>query len=414
LNRTGLVSASLLVLAGTLTAQTAKKAPTPAAILASPPASASPGARMRPPAPGMPPVPGAQTTPGAMRTPPPRPKSPLHQLQEGWIESNGVMIYVKMIGGSGGGDPLVILHGGPGASHDYFLPHVLPLAKNHRLFFIDERGSGRSSKVQDPAGYTIEQMVEDVEGVRKALHMSKIDLLGHSFGGALAQAYALKYQENLSHLILASTWSSTKKMNQVLARMKDKMDPDARKRVDAAEKKGLFGQGQAVRAQPLPERLHDRGLGRGLLPVPLSEAARSQLRPVANGIMSWDLYRQMWGSDGEFVISGNLKNMEYTDRLADVKVPTPAHRRRPRRVRPRALARHAGEDQGLEAGRSPTGRAHDVRRPAGALRPRGRRSSHPSCHSTPLRNRLCHRPNYHPPPPPPPVLDCTTSPLWRR
>src|SRR5262249_54991757 len=44
--------------------------------------------------------------------------------------------------------------------------------------------------------------------------------------------------------------------------------------------------------------------------------------PIANGIMSWDLYRQMWGSDGEFVISGNLKSMEFTDRLAGLTVPT--------------------------------------------------------------------------------------------
>ena len=52
-------------------------------------------------------------------------------------------------------------------------------------------------------------MVEDVEAVRQGLGLGKISLLGHSYGGALAQAYALKYQQNLSHLILASTWSST-------------------------------------------------------------------------------------------------------------------------------------------------------------------------------------------------------------
>jgi len=325
LNRTRLISTTLLSLAGlgfataALATQAAKKAPTPAAVLANPPASASPRMQ-RPPGPAMPPVPAGTPGPMAMRTPPPRQKSPLHQLQEGYIESNGVLIYVKMIGSSG--DPLIVLHGGPGASHDYFLPWILPLAKNHRLFFLDERGSGKSEKLQDPAGYTIEQMVEDVEGVRKALHMSKVDLLGHSFGGALAQAYALKYQENLSHLILASTWSSTKKMNDVLAKIKAKMDPDARKRVDAAEKKGLFGQGKPYERNRYPNDYMIAAWGEGYFPFLYQKRPDPNYDPIANGIMSWDLYRQMWGSDGEFVISGNLKSVEYTDRLADVKVPT--------------------------------------------------------------------------------------------
>src|SRR6202045_5053061 len=124
-----------------------------------------------------------------------------------------MLIYYMQIGI---GKPLVILDGGPGASHEYLLPHLLPLARRNRLIFIDERGSGRSQKLEDPSGYTVENMVEDVEAVRIALHLGKITLLGHSYGGALAQAYALKHQKNLTHLILASTWSSTKELNQVL------------------------------------------------------------------------------------------------------------------------------------------------------------------------------------------------------
>ena len=92
----------------------------------------------------------------------------------------------------------MILHGGPGASHDYFLPYLLPLARKNRLIFIDERGSGRSQKIENTEAYTVENMVEDVEAVRQVLELGKISLLGHSYGGVLAQAYVLKYQENLS------------------------------------------------------------------------------------------------------------------------------------------------------------------------------------------------------------------------
>ena len=176
----------------------------------------------------------------------PKPTAPaaVYPQQEGFVDANGVMIYYKMLGR---GEPLMIVHGGPGASHDYFLPYLLPLARHNKLIFIDERGSGRSEKLGDASGYTIENMVEDVEAVRQALGLGNISLLGHSYGGALAQAYALKYQRNLSHLILGSTWSSTKALNEVFVRMKQNMSPELRERIDTLEAAGLFGHGKDYR-----------------------------------------------------------------------------------------------------------------------------------------------------------------------
>ena len=89
----------------------------------------------------------------------------IYQIQEGFVDANGVMLYYKSLGQ---GAPLVILHGGPGASHDYFLPYLLPLARHNRLIFVDERGSGRSQKLEDVKSYTVENMVEDVEAMRQA------------------------------------------------------------------------------------------------------------------------------------------------------------------------------------------------------------------------------------------------------
>src|SRR5947209_16683964 len=155
-----------------------------------------------------------------------------YPMQEGFIDANGVMIYYKTFGH---GAPLMIVHGGPGASHDYFLPYLLPLARHNRLIFIDERGSGKSEKLEDPAGYTVENMVEDVEAVRRGLNLGRISLLGHSYGGVLAQAYALKYQGNLAHLVLCSTFSSTKAMNEAFERMKAQMAPELRERIAKPE-----------------------------------------------------------------------------------------------------------------------------------------------------------------------------------
>src|SRR3954469_14742358 len=83
-------------------------------------------------------------------------QSSVFKTEDGYVDANGVLIYYEAFGT---GRPLLVVHGGPGASHDYFLPYLVPLAKTNRLIFIDERGSGKSQKLDDPAGYTIENMV---------------------------------------------------------------------------------------------------------------------------------------------------------------------------------------------------------------------------------------------------------------
>ena len=241
-------------------------------------------------------------------------------MQEGFVDAHGVLIYYKIIGR---GAPLLIVHGGPGASHDYFLPYLLPLARTNKVIFIDERGSGRSEKLPDATQYTVENMVEDVEAVRQALGLGKISLLGHSYGGVLAQAYALKYQSNLSHLILGGTFSSTAAMNEVLAREKQAMAPDAREKLEAFEKAGLFGKGKPWEQYRYPNDYAVLAWGDGYFPFLYQGHPDPNYDPVAqNTSNSWDLYREMWGSHGEFIIDGNLKSVEYTARLATIHVPT--------------------------------------------------------------------------------------------
>jgi proline iminopeptidase len=242
-----------------------------------------------------------------------------YPMREGFIDAHGVLIYYMTVGR---GAPLLIVHGGPGASHDYFLPYLLPLARHNRLVFIDERGSGKSQILENPKGYTVENMVEDVEAVRQGLALGKISLLGHSYGGALAQAYALKYQGNLTHLILASTFPSTKEMNQVFVRMKEKMDPELRERIDRMEKEGLFGHGKDYEKNRYTNEYMIAAWGEGYFPYIYGNRPDPNYDPIQQGVTSWDLYREMWGSDGEFVIDGNLKSVEYTDRLPSIHVAT--------------------------------------------------------------------------------------------
>jgi proline iminopeptidase len=244
----------------------------------------------------------------------------LYPVQEGFVDSQGALIYYQVMGR---GSPLVVVHGGPGASHDYFLPYLLPLIRSNKLVFIDERGSGKSSKLENPKQYTVANMVEDIEAVRQTLDLGKISLLGHSFGGALVQAYAFKYQKNLSHLILGSTFASTRELNEALAKMKANMDSKDRERVDALEAAGLFGKGEIWEHGRYSEEYAKLAWGKGYFPYVYQNRPDPNYDPLSsNTSTAWDVYREMWGADGEFTVDGNLKEVEYVDRLSEIKVPT--------------------------------------------------------------------------------------------
>lgn len=171
--------------------------------------------------------------------------------------------------------------------------------------------------------YTVENMVEDVEAVRVSLGLGKISLLGHSVGGVLAQAYALRYQQHLSHLVLAGTFPSTSQMNKVLAAEKNHLPQDKRVLLEAMEKAGLFGKGSAWEKGRYPAAYAALAWGDGYFPYLYGARPDPNYDPASQGSgMAWDLYREMWGSDGEFVISGNLSSVEYVDKLGTIKVPT--------------------------------------------------------------------------------------------
>lgn len=93
--------------------------------------------------------------------------------------------------GARGAPPLLVLHGGPGAHHDYLLPHFLDLADQYELFFYDQRGGGRS-KTDDPAPITWRTQVEDLETVIGEFGLTVPVLVGYSWGGLLALLYAIE------------------------------------------------------------------------------------------------------------------------------------------------------------------------------------------------------------------------------
>ncbi|PCJ22970.1 MAG: hypothetical protein COA97_12635 [Flavobacteriales bacterium] len=123
------------------------------------------------------------------------------EISQETVEINGVKHFIKKMGS---GEPLVVLHGGPGLFHDYLVPHFKNLAKDYQIIFYDQRGCGQTEFPQDTSTINIESYVEDLEAIRKHLKINKLNLVGHSWGSLLAMNYGKKYPNNLNRLILVS------------------------------------------------------------------------------------------------------------------------------------------------------------------------------------------------------------------
>jgi proline iminopeptidase len=120
-----------------------------------------------------------------------------------------VSLFVKVIGH---GVPLVLMHGGPGSDHNTMLP-LRPLADRYTLVFYDHRCNGRSERAA-VSSMIWENLTADADALRQALGFDRWAVLGHSFGGMVALEYALRYPQNLSHLLLVDTCGDTRWVQQ--------------------------------------------------------------------------------------------------------------------------------------------------------------------------------------------------------
>ena len=108
---------------------------------------------------------------------------------------------------------LFLLHGGPGGDHLRYKQHSLELQDVAQLVFIDHRGCGRSKKTKR-SDYTLKNNIKDIETLRKHLGLEKVCILGTSYGGIVAQGYAIKYPKHVEKLILVATAPSFRFMQE--------------------------------------------------------------------------------------------------------------------------------------------------------------------------------------------------------
>jgi len=240
-----------------------------------------------------------------------RPIARTARALEGFASGAGARIHYKTLGR---GVPLLVLHGGPGADHSDFLPALEPLARRSRLVLIDERGSGRSERLPDPAGYTLERMVKDIECVRKHLNIEQWVLLGHSFGGILAQAYAVRHPRRLLGLVLAGTGSSARCIDRDFRNIRRRLPVRLRARLARQEKAGIF------QADGTYNETYAAAAAKALAPYMYAKAPPPRFQQAPE--LGMEVLREMWVRRSDFHIDGNLKGFDFTESLSRVTAPS--------------------------------------------------------------------------------------------
>lgn len=210
---------------------------------------------------------------------------------------------------------VLILHGGPGLSHEAYecFESFLP-KEGIEFIYYDQLASGNSDNPKDTSLYDLSRFVEEVEQVRIALNLDKSNfyLYGHSWGGILAMQYALKYQSNIKGLIISNMMASCpeygKYANEVLAKQ---MPPAVLDTIRMLEKKGDF-QNPKYMGLLLPNFYAKHIIRLAEWPEPLNRMF---------GKLNNELYVNMQGPS-EFGVAGKLTNWDFSNELKNIKVPT--------------------------------------------------------------------------------------------
>lgn len=230
----------------------------------------------------------------------------------GYIPVRGGRVWYRINGADNLGGPrapLLVLHGGPGGNHRKLLP-LTALADERAVIFYDQLDCGHSDRPGDPANWTTERFVSEIDSVRKALKLKRVALLGHSMGGGWAGAYAVGRPSGLEAAVLSSPLISTSRWVADNALYRNRLPEDVRRILDENEAAGTTDS-PAYRAAT--QVFYDRHLCQSPCPV-------GDLLNDAPGFNE-ALYNYMWGPT-EFTATGTLVDFDLTPRLADIEAPT--------------------------------------------------------------------------------------------
>ncbi len=230
------------------------------------------------------------------------------QRREGRAAVPGGSVWYEVVGEDRGGIPLVVVHGGPGLSHDY-LENLSALEEDRPVVFYDQLGSGRSDRPEDVSLWTVERFVEELACLRREVELPEVHLLGQSWGALVVAAYLAKAREGVRSVIFSGPALSAPRfaadqevhvaalpsaVRETLQRCRSQGDYASDAYQEAMQ---VFYQRHVCRLDPWPEAL---------------ERTLAAMNPA--------VYGHMWGPS-EFDALGTLRNVDYTAVLPTLHVP---------------------------------------------------------------------------------------------
>jgi proline-specific peptidase len=235
------------------------------------------------------------------------------QVHEGFVAFRGFRVWYRAVGSDRPGrTPLLCLHGGPGATHDYLEPLEAVAATGRRVIFYDQLGCGNSDHPGDASLWHVPLFVDELAAVREALDLDRVHIFGQSWGGMLAMEYAFTQPAGLASLILADAPASMRQWVAEANRLRTELPPAVQQTLLAHEAAGTTDAADYEEAMLVFYRRHLCRLD----PWPAC-LMRSFEKVAADP----EVYRTMNGPS-EFHVTGNLKDWDIIDRLGEIRVPT--------------------------------------------------------------------------------------------
>jgi len=229
---------------------------------------------------------------------------------EGYVEVEGGRVWYRRLG-EGDALPVLLLHGGPGAAHDYMLPLAERLSEHRPAIVYDQLGCGRADRPDDTSLWTVDRSVTEVDQVRAALGLDRCHLLGQSWGGWLAIDYMARGPVGVAGLVLASTSASIAQFVAGARRLIEALPEPHR---TALQELGARGEYDHPDYRAAEQEFYRRHLCR-MDPWP-EALVRSSDQMEGNQV-----YATMNGPT-EFDVIGRLRTWDRTPDLGRIDVPT--------------------------------------------------------------------------------------------
>jgi len=234
--------------------------------------------------------------------------------------------YVELLGKKiwyetrGKGEPLILIPGGVGGSHDYYHPYFSSLEQSFRVIYYDGFGRGNSERAKSPSEYTFEHDLDEIEALRRALHLGKVMIYGHSYGGFVAQGYALKYPKSVSKLVVSNIFTCAEDYqasDDFLYEQTRQFFPEVADKVAELRSRGLLAnapelqQASSAFFLPILELQFFRDPRNAQLIAPLFNEHN----------FNAEEYYALVGADADFKIGGDIGKLDFREQLSSIKVP---------------------------------------------------------------------------------------------